>query len=171
MAGPSAAMTSLSWNAMPTYTVHEPPPRQRRSDDRSGALRVRARRIPCLGILAGAALAAARTGCGWPSSFMSSAMACSARLSFVRVPAKRAIAAGLAIALLVGFEASASGAGHSGAAGPHSASWSAKTLKTAERRFFSNWAKPAAEAPASPPASPAPGYSTPGAADRHRRPT
>ena len=46
-------------NRMPTYTVHEPPPRKGDSRERSGALRVRARRILFLGLRAGAAVAAA----------------------------------------------------------------------------------------------------------------
>ena len=82
--------------------------------------------------------------------------------AFLRVSANAQLLAGLAIALLVGFEA------------PSIWRWTLarrrwRTLgfvvgedaEMAEQRFFANWTKPAVEAPSSPPAPPASGYSTP----------
>lgn len=81
---------------------------------------------------------------------------------FLRVPANAQLLAGLAIALLVGFEA------------PSIWRWTltrrrwstlgfvvGEDAEVAEQRFFANWAKPTTETPASPPAPPPSGYSTP----------
>jgi hypothetical protein len=81
---------------------------------------------------------------------------------FLRVSANAQLVAGLAIALMVGFEA------------PSIWRWTltrrrwstlgfvvGEDTEMAEQRFFSNWAKPAIEALSSPPAPPAPGESTP----------
>src|SRR4029077_8739151 len=80
---------------------------------------------------------------------------------FLGVSANAQLLAGLAIALMLGFEA------------PTIWRWTltrrrwstlgfvvGEDAEMAEQRFFANWAKPAIETPSSPPAAPAPGYST-----------
>jgi hypothetical protein len=77
----------------------------------------------------------------------------------LRVPASAQALAGLAIALLIGFEASSIWRWTL-----TRRRWTAlgfvvgEDAELAEQRFFANWARPAPEVPSSPPA---PGYSTP----------
>ncbi len=82
--------------------------------------------------------------------------------AFLRVPASAQLLAGLAIALFIGFEASSIWRWTL-----TRRRWSAlgfvvsEDAEMAEQRFFASWSRPAAETPASPPAPPASGYSTP----------
>ncbi len=82
--------------------------------------------------------------------------------AFLRVPASVQLLGGLAVALLVGFEA------------PSIWRWTltrrrwstlgfvvGEDAEMAEHRFFANWTRPAAGTPASPPVPPDSGYSTP----------
>jgi Protein of unknown function (DUF2628) len=147
---------------MPTYTVHAPPPR--RGETTSAPERfvfVRDGFHVWAFILAPLWLLAHRLWLAFIIYVVGYGLL-GGTLVFLRVPASAQLLAGMAIALLVGFEA------------PSIWRWTlsrrrwtalgfvvGEDAEMAEQRFFSNWEKPAAEAPASRPAPPAPGYSTP----------
>ena len=147
---------------MPTYTVHAPPPR--RGETTSAPERfvfVRDGFHFWAFILAPLWLLAHRLWLAFIIYVVGYGLL-GGTLVFLRVPASAQLLAGMAIALLVGFEA------------PSIWRWTlsrrrwtalgfvvGEDAEMAEQRFFSNWEKPAAEAPASRPAPPAPGYSTP----------
>ena len=147
---------------MPTYTVHAPPPRQ--GETTSAPERfvfVRDGFHVWAFILAPLWLLAHRLWLAFIIYVVGYGLL-GGTLVFLRVPANAQLLAGMAIALLVGFEA------------PSIWRWTltrrrwtalgfvvGEDAEMAEQRFFSNWAKPAAEAPASRPAPPALGYSTP----------
>jgi uncharacterized protein DUF2628 len=147
---------------MPTYTVHAPPPRQ--GETISAPERfvfVRDGFHVWAFILSPLWLLAHRLWLAFILYVVGYGLL-SIGFVFLRVSANTQLVAGLAIALLVGFEA------------PSIWRWTltrrrwstlgfvvGEDAEVAEQRFFANWAKPAIETPSSPPAPPASGYSTP----------
>jgi hypothetical protein len=146
---------------MPTYTVHAPPLRQ--SETTSAPERfvfVRDGFHVWAFILAPLWLLAHRLWLAFIIYVVGYGLI-GVAFVFLRVPASAQLLAGVAIALLVGFEA------------PSIWRWTltrrrwstlgfvvGEDAEMAEQRFFANWARPAVEAPASRSAPPAPGYST-----------
>lgn len=146
---------------MPTYTVHAPPPRQ--GETMSAPERfvfVRDGFHFWAFVLAPLWLLVHRLWLGLVMYVVGYGLV-GVAFFILRVPANAQLLVGLAIALLVGFEA------------PSIWRWTltrrrwstlgfvvGEDAEVAEQRFFANWAKPAAETPVSPPAPPASGYST-----------
>ena len=147
---------------MPTYTVHAPPPRQ--GETTSAPERfvfVRDGFHVWAFVLAPLWLLAHRLWLAFTIYAVGYGVL-GVAFAFLRVPATAQLLAGLAIALLVGFES------------PSIWRWTltrrrwsalgfvvGEDVEMAEQRFFANWAMPRDAAPATPPPPPASGYSPP----------
>ena len=159
---------------MPTYTVHAPPPR-RRSRKRSGALRVRARRIPFLGLPAGAVVAAVSPAVAGACALSRRSASCSAsRLRLHRRAARRCNSSPvLLVALLVGFEAATLLALDAGAARLDDARLRGRRRRGKRRAALLRRLdeQTRADAAPPPPAAPEPHYVSAGAARAAAGPT